>query len=253
MNPFKAVFRSLLRSAGYDVRKTSHVGLDATADVQRIFQKTQLRTILDIGAHLGESALAYAKSFPHAIIYSFEPSPQTFTALREAVAPCGRIKPVQQAVGAECQSQKFFLNKFSATNSMLPTIPNVAHADIRSLMENVESVDVPVTTLDFFCSRNHLEAIDLLKLDVQGFESEVLSGARVLLEEERVALVYTEVTFENHYAGQTTFAQLYAMLTQSGFELVDIYGQTRTSHHSIRWCDMLFVNPRALEKALFLK
>lgn len=253
MNPLKAIFRSLLLSAGYDVRKTSHIGLDEKADIQRIFQTKPLQTILDLGAHLGETALACAEKFPRATIYSFEPSPQTFAALCKAVAGCDRIKPRQEAVGAECRTQKFFLNKFSATNSMLRTVPGAAHPEVRALMENVESVDVPVTTLDSFVSENHIESIDLLKLDVQGFESEVLRGARTLLEEARIALIYTEVTFETHYTGQTTFARLHDMLTKAGFELVDIYGQTRTVYHSIRWCDMLFVNPCALEKALLLK
>lgn len=166
------------------------------------------------------------------------------------MAGVARIKPVKSALGAKLGTQRFFLNKFSATNSLLPSLPDVANPEIRSFLENVECKEVPVTTLDAYCNENQIESIDLLKLDVQGFEAAVLGGAGTLLQEQRIALVYTEVTFEMHYAGQTTFPQLYATLTEWGFEFVDAYGQTRRSNHSIRWCDMLFVNPAALERAL---
>ena len=250
MNLLKSALRNLLLSAGYDIRKTSHIGLDVNADIQRIFGKRPLRTILDVGAHRGESAVEYAEKFQSATIYSFEPSPQTFEILCDNVDRWPRIKPIQCALGANHGTQRFFLNKFSATNSFLPALPSVAHPDIRSLMENVEATDVSVRTLDAFCSENLIGSVDLLKLDVQGFESAVLAGGRTFLEERRIALLYTEVTFEKHYAEQTTFPQLYATLAEAGFEFVDVYGQTRRNNHSIRWCDMLFVNPDALERVL---
>jgi FkbM family methyltransferase len=229
MNPFKSALQSLLHSAGYDVRKTSHIGLDANTDIQRIFGKRPLRVIFDVGAHLGETTQTYFHKFPQAMIYSFEPSPEAFMTLRQAVAEWNRVEPVQKGMDARCGTRKFFLNKFGATNSFLPALAVLPTPQIGSLMENVGVVEVTITTLDDFCAERNIQTIDLLKLDVQGFELEVLHGGRGLLEDERIPLIYTEVSFETHYAGQTTFSQLHPKLTQWGFELVDIYGQTRTS------------------------
>jgi hypothetical protein len=83
-------------------------------------------------------------------------------------------------------------------------------------------------------------------MDVQGFEMEVLGGGESLLRRGRVALIYSEITLESLYVGQATFAGLHAHLAERGFELVDLYGQARGPMKSIRWCDMLFVNPDAL-------
>ncbi len=250
MNPLKNILRDLLLSAGYDIRKTSHIGLDGNFDIQRMFGKRALRTIFDVGAHVGESAMEYARKFPLATIYSFEPFPKTFTILQENVAPWPHVRPVNSAIGDSCSTQTLFVNQFSATNSLLPARPDVADPGTRSLMKNVERVETPVTTLDTFCRDNQIATIDLLKIDVQGFESKVIAGASELLGQRRIALIYTEVTFESHYKGQTTFSELYAMLIQFGYELVDLYSHTRTTHHSVRWCDILFVNPLALERAI---
>ena len=249
MNPLKNTLRKLLLSIGYDIRKTSHIGLDSNFDIQRIFGMRPLRLIFDVGAHFGETATEYAKRFPEATIYSFEPSPDTFSILEKNMTSLPRVKTVNSALGDSCSEQTFFVNRLSATNSLLAARPDVADEVTRSLMENTRCTKVSVTTLDAFCRENQISAIDLLKIDVQGFESKVLAGARELLAEQRIALVYAEAILESHYDGQTTFPELYSMLSESGFELVDLYSHTRTPHHTTRWCDVLFVNLVALKKS----
>ncbi len=139
-----------------------------------------------------------------------------------------------------------FVNQFSATNSLLPALVENIRPETRPLMENVARAQVNVTTLDVFCQKMHIESIDLLKLDVQGFEAAVLRGGHELFAENRVASVYAEATFESHYASRLEFPHLFSSLRALGFEWVDAYGQTRNDHQGVRWCDMLFVNPKAL-------
>jgi hypothetical protein len=60
----------------------------------------------------------------------------------------------------------------------------------------------------------------LLKIDVQGFEMEVLQGAIGILPD--VAVVLCEVNAVPFYAGQAGFEQIYGFMLQHNFRLVDI-------------------------------
>lgn len=63
----------------------------------------------------------------------------------------------------------------------------------------VGSSDVKVSTIDRYCADKKIERIDLLKSDTQGFELEVLKGARHMLVERRVGAIYVEITFAQLY------------------------------------------------------
>jgi hypothetical protein len=58
--------------------------------------------------------------------------------------------------------------------------------------EEVASVDCRVMTLDAYCLENHIEQIDFLKIDTEGYELFVLKGARHMLEQNRIRVVQFE-------------------------------------------------------------
>ena len=55
-------------------------------------------------------------------------------------------------------------------------------------------IDVQTQTLDYFCFSNNIKCIDLLKLDTEGNEFNVLKGAEKLLSENRIKVIYTEIS-----------------------------------------------------------
>ena len=62
---------------------------------------------------------------------------------------------------------------------------------------------------------------DYLKIDVQGAELKVLSGAPELLK--MVSAVHLEMEFDEVYLGQPLFSEIDAHLRAAGFELIDLY------------------------------
>ena len=60
----------------------------------------------------------------------------------------------------------------------------------------IEPVEVDVVTLDGIADTLSLDYVDLVKCDTQGFEPEVLSGARKLLGENRIGLLRLEILRE---------------------------------------------------------
>jgi hypothetical protein len=82
---------------------------------------------------------------------------------------------------------------------------------------------VAVTAIDSFCSEHGITSIDVLKLDVQGFELELIKGAKEGLATGRIGLLYFEVTFMERYKNRPSFSDLYTTAIVNDFELIAVY------------------------------
>jgi FkbM family methyltransferase len=250
MNPFKKLVRSALARCGYEIRKIAPAYESAPLKVlQDIFGRKPPRLIFDVGAHHGETASHYAQAFPDAIIHSFEPSPESFAALVSHVAHLPNVKPVNLALGDTIGERTLHLNQFSPTNSLLKNASELMDDSTAQLMKPVAELAISVRTVDDYCRSEEIEFIDLLKMDVQGFELHVLRGAQASLAAEKVAMLYLEICFEHLYEGQASFSRVYDCLIESGFQFVDFYDQVRAPHHALRWCDALFIHPAAFQRS----
>jgi len=96
-------------------------------------------------------------------------------------------------------------------------------------------------TLDEYCVENKIPAIDILKSDTQGFDLEVIKGARELLRRKAIHLIYMEVILSDMYKGLPGVDEIYTFLTERGFNLVSFY-QYHYQHPGAAWTDALFVN-----------
>jgi hypothetical protein len=92
--------------------------------------------------------------------------------------------------------------------------------------------------LDEYIEKKHLPLPDLIKLDVQGFECEVLNGGMLALQHAKA--IITEVSFKEFYKGQCRFDQLVALLAQSGFFLY-AFGMRTAVGRPLDQCDVLFL------------
>ena len=96
-----------------------------------------------------------------------------------------------------------------------------------------------MTTLDEVVG-SVITSPQLLKLDVQGYEVEVLKGATRILAHTEVALL--EVSLIEYNAGSPLFAEVIACMSNAGFAAYDICGYARReSDRALFQVDMLFV------------
>ena len=105
--------------------------------------------------------------------------------------------------------------------------------------------EVPVVALDDYCAEAGLTRVDLLKIDTQGFELNVLTGAERLLRSGAVRAVYLEVNFAPLYEGQPRADAVLAHLWDRGYDLVTFYGQHYRRGRAA-WTDALFAHRSAL-------
>ncbi|MEC9367965.1 MAG: FkbM family methyltransferase [Pseudomonadota bacterium] len=132
---------------------------------------------VDVGANIG-SYTVLASAVVGADAIAFEPDPETMAALKKNVAINGiedRVTTVEAAVGREPGKTRFTVG--------LDTVNHVAHE------EDADTREVEVTTLDHV-----LDGRDpvMIKLDVEGFEADVIAGSARTLQKESLVAVATE-------------------------------------------------------------
>jgi FkbM family methyltransferase len=179
--------------------------------------------MIDGGAHFGETALNFVDEFPNVLIYSFEPTAEAFEELRRNTDRYPHVTRINACLGEKNGTAILHVNNNSQTNSLLETAEESSRwvpAEVTMLKSTVE---VPVYALDDFVPSQINRPVDLLKLDVQGYELKVLHGAAKLLGRAAFALIYLEICYVPQYRNQTSLPDLYSLLYSYGYRLVSTY------------------------------
>lgn len=172
----------------------------------RVLPENGKQFVVDVGANAGQFAVAMVKAGVDGV--SFEPSPATCAKLKANIAEQGNggghVRVVCAAVGASEGSINF---------DMPNTVESTSFRKVE--VANEHSVKVPVITLDSEVGDG--QSILLLKTDTQGFEMDVLAGAKRLLRNKVPRLLLVELS---HYllnkAGSSTL-KLMEFIAQCGY------------------------------------
>lgn len=196
--------------------------------------------ILDVGANTGQFAREMRSKFPLAHIVSFEPLPGPFAALQAWAKADGNATAINCALGeAEAVLPIHSHINHSASSSML--VPAAEGLATFPQMTRQELVDVPVHRLDAALAGIGRPAgpSALLKLDVQGFELEVLRGAPVTLG--AVGAMISEVNVDPIYVGQAAFRDLAEMAHDAGLHYAGNYSQHLAADGHVVFLDAVFL------------
>lgn len=204
----------------------------------------EARVIFDVGAHVGQTTELYLQLFPHATIHCFEPFPDSFALVVAKFARDERVRCHPHAISDRTGARRLHTFVNSATNSLLPAA-NAVHKYVESgQMEPAGVISVESVTIDEFCEQEHIDRIDILKLDVQGGELDALKGAKGMLAKRSVGLIYTEVVFVPVYEGQAWFYDVASVLSAHGYGLFDFYNFAYGDGWQLKWGDAIFLPKR---------
>jgi FkbM family methyltransferase len=182
--------------------------------------------IADVGAYRGEFALMCLEVWPQARIVCFEPLPHMIAALH-ALSETLPIRVYPVALGAKSAPQ-VCLYCAETASSLLPE----HHATHPSVSCEQRTLDEAMSDYGHSC--------DFLKLDVQGYELEVLKGGKASLQE--IKAVLAEVNLLDIYKGVPLATELVAWLNARGFVPFDICGLARRPLDRTLWqADVIFV------------
>jgi FkbM family methyltransferase len=207
-------------------------------DVQQKLMLNVPKVIFDIGANRGNTVIKYAKLFPTAKIYAFEPFLETFEILKDNVKDISNINISNFAIAEKIGETVFYSNKNEDTNSILSSSKIGLSSDEQ--VKTIGQTIVNTETIDSFCSTHKIDKIDILKMDIQGAELLALIGAIKLLEEKKIGLIYTETYFRRQYNNQPLFHEISKFLADYGYYIQDIYSPIY-GKGSIAWCDAIFL------------
>ncbi len=136
-------------------------------------------TIIDIGANIGETSLAFSKlTGEGGKVFSFEPDPQTFIRLTEhlGINECINVTAINKGLGKT--TGELFLEEGQNNSGGNRISPNQINSGKK----------IEITTLDHFLTITNLEKIDFIKIDVEGYEYNVLLGAEASISKYRPVL-----------------------------------------------------------------
>jgi len=176
----------------------------------------QPKTLIDIGANVGQFAVASIHMFEGSTVYPVEPDPRVAEQLRKNVGMPVAENVRVTAIGNSIGTATFHVNRDPQVSSLLPLGADRIESFPASKV--VEEITVPVTTLDVLFDGVILVEPILLKIDVQGFEDRVIAGGGSFLK--RVQWVLVEVSFSRLYEGERNFETIVDLLKKHGFRFV---------------------------------
>jgi FkbM family methyltransferase len=159
--------------------------------VRRCIGKADAPVVFDVGANDGEWLAAVFRINDSVAVHAFEPQ----DTLARRIAARGLNVTINNAAVGD-RPGLLTLHDYADH-------PGSQHASLlRGVIDSVHGgtprqTDVPVVTLDDYCRDHDIQQIAFLKIDVEGFEIQVLKGARRLLAQGRINAIQFEFTHIN--------------------------------------------------------
>lgn len=237
--PEKAINEYLSKNypKGKDWRALSTSGRKTWIQFHPVFVHHEIQTIAYVGANEGATALALNDVFPNREFFLFEPVLQTFDILVEKTKLLKNMHCLNIAVGAKEEEKAMLVDEFSPASSLLPYEPRALEE--YPFLGKQTNINVQVRPLDLVMKENKIHGVDLLLMDVQGYEDEVLIGAKETLKSCKV--VISELSLQTLYSGSSTFDSVYQALVHQGFQLHYLINPMQGESHQILQIDGIFV------------
>ena len=168
--------------------------------------------VIDIGAHIGLMAVVLGKRIgENGKIYSFEPTPYSFTVLKKTIRLNKLekiITPINQAVAATSGSIEFNANKENVSNSIVSYDYNSGH----------QKMTVTTISVDEFVKQQQLSRLNFIKIDAEGVELDVLKGAKETLLQFDLKMILALHPLAVAAKGDT-MEEIYDTLTTWGYKI----------------------------------
>lgn len=210
----KSSVRKLLATCGYRLDKLT-AGNDHGTQLARCLKHFAIDSVLDVGANQGQFARDLRAAGYKGRIVSFEPLSGAHALLSaRAERDAAWVIHPRSAVGDTNGTISINVSGNSVSSSVLPMLDAHAHAARDSVY--VGSEQVPIVTLDSVTAQYLRDGERVfLKIDTQGFEWQVLDGARETLRRARG--VHCEMSMVPLYEGQRLWKDVLERLEDGGF------------------------------------
>ena len=188
---------------------------------KRIFmhlRNLDINQIIDVGAHKGEFLEKMLKIEKVNSFYAFEPQKDIFNSLSKKFSKNNKITLLNYAVDKEITNKRLQINKLSMTSSLAEVNEESFYHKLKNFLTGsksnfIDEYEVQTNTVDNVFKDVSLRKT-LLKIDVEGFEMNVIKGSQMKLKE--IPYIIMENQFGNHYKNNN-FNEIKNMLLKYDF------------------------------------
>lgn len=172
-----------------------------------------IKTIFDLGANVGTWTKLAKAIIPDAAVHAFEPIPLYQDEYLKSTKALSNIKLHKVGVGSENKTEKFNFSGHSSSflevsENLLKMFPNE---------KKVGEINVEMVRLDDYVAKQNIPLPDMMKLDVEGYELEVLKGALKCMANCRYIIL--EVSFIERHIGQPLFHEVVYFMGQNDYHV----------------------------------
>lgn len=228
----------LLPSSTY--RKGLLHGVGAAIEHVAPVRRLGIQTCVDVGANVGQFTLLMRHEHPGAQVIAFEPLAGPAATFTKIFSDDRAVTFHQTALGEARATVDMHVSRHVDSSSLLP----ISELQTRQFpgTEEAGRETVTVAPMTDFVTSEMLAQPSLLKIDVQGFELEVLKSAEPLLASFK--WIYVEASFIPLYEGQALADDVIAHLHQRNFTLKGFYNPSNNAEGQAIQADFLFENAR---------
>ena len=188
--------------------------------ISRHLKELDIEKIIDIGAHKGEFLEKMLKIEKVNSFYAFEPQKNIFNELSEKFSKNKKVTLYNFAMDKEITIKKLKINKLSMTSTLAEINEKSLYLKIKNFLtfskSNFEDeYEIQTNTVDKIFENISLQKA-LLKIDVEGFEMNVIEGSQMKLKE--IPFILLENQFGNHYKNNN-FKDIINILSKQNFEI----------------------------------
>jgi FkbM family methyltransferase len=228
---------SMARSARELLTGVGEIADTPFKSIARNLENFQISGVIDVGANVGQFGLDVRRHGFKGLIVSYEPVQETFTSLSQTIKQHQPWKAFQLGLGAAESERTINISGNSGLSSSILEMGSL-HLENFPDSATVATQKISISTID-----KQLEVLELrpqeimLKLDVQGFEAEVLKGASQSLS--KIPLCYLEVSITPLYEGEISFLPILIELSKFGHEVVDVFRGIKAKDGKLLQLDIL--------------
>lgn len=165
-----------------------------------IVSKQSKMIFFDVGANVGSYSLMLSEIISKSEIYAFEPNPLTYRILKNNLVHINNknIKILNFGFGRYNSTEYLYTYKNepqSGHASLFKEYKDVI--DSEQSKKEIIPLEVTLKRMDTFCLENGIDYIDFIKIDTEGYEYNIISGAKELLQENRIGIIQFEFNVTN--------------------------------------------------------
>jgi FkbM family methyltransferase len=234
--------RKILNSFGYEIIKKTDAFTGSKSG--NWLEKLNIATIIDIGANEGQFIKAISQTIPGRKIIAFEPIKACYDKLLTNTSHLS-VTAYNCGLSNESGTAEINISENFVSSSILPIEQLTTTLYPDSKYVNKQTIEL--RRLDDVMKDHKLAPNVLLKIDVQGYEEQVLAGSLDTLS--KVSAVIIEFSYQPLYAGQWLFEETYDFFTAQGFSFAGLADQANSKETGIPiYGDAIFIRKEPLQR-----